>query len=197
MCPSQGHSIRAEKLDQAIWTWVIAAFENPEHIRAAYERWKAGETEGRSHEYDRLPRLAELVEEAEARWRNCLTSAAQARDERTRAQFTIMADEASDEMRQYQKDHERLAEILARQDSKHAFVENLIAMGSRALDWLRAANYQDKRMALHSIGVKVYAKTATDYDIVWRFGETIEQWTQEPLETFVSPTTDGTTRAGR
>lgn len=197
MCPSRGRSMRAGKLDQAAWNWIIKTFEEPDLIRAAYERWKSGEVEGRSYEYDRLSQLAELTEQARARWQNCLSSAAEAKDEENRVEFTRMADDARTAMRGYQQEHDKLTHVLTNQDSAGAFIENLIAMGSRALDWLRAANYQDRRMVLHSLGFKIHVKTVTDWRVTWRLGEIIQQWAEEPHDSFVVPSIDETTRAGR
>lgn len=180
-CPGGQWSVKTVDLDTLVWDWVLRAFDEPDIIRAAFETWKADQSEGRSYEYDRLDSLQDLIKQAESRWQNCLRSAAEAKDERTRAQFTHMADIASVELNDLQQDHEKLAGVLERQDTKLAQVETLIELGSRALDNLRAADYQDKRTFLSALGLCIRVKSLTDYKITWRLDQIMENWVAQQL----------------
>jgi len=167
-CPMGSRSFKAETLDTLVWDWVLAAFERPEIVRSAFEEWKQQQAEGRTFEYDRLDSIKEALTEAENEWQNCLNSAAQSKDERTRARFTVMADKAGEQVSQYLAEYERLARVLQKADVQLDQVENLIALGSQARDKLLTADYQDKRTFLYGLGVVLRIKTPKDYYIGWR-----------------------------
>jgi hypothetical protein len=180
-CPHGRWSVLASQLDGIVWNWVLRAFEKPDIIRSAFERWKAEQSEGRTFEYDRLESTKEALDAATRRWRNCLSSAAEAKDDETRAQFSHMADEAGKQMKGLQKDYDKLSAILGRADAQVAQVDSRIAMGQYALEHLRTASYQDKRTFLYALGVVIKVKSSTDYKIDWRLEKIQEEWVQAQL----------------
>lgn len=180
-CPNGYWSVKAEDLDYLVWNWVVRAFEKPEIIRAAFERWKANQEDGRTFEYDRLDSIQTALTNATNRWCNCLKSAAGASDETTRAQFTHMADEAAKEMKESQKDYDQLASVLSRTEARFEQIDAVIRMGTNALEHLRQADYQDKRTFLYTLGVVIKVKSMTDYKIDWRLEQINDQWVQAQL----------------
>jgi site-specific DNA recombinase len=175
-CPMGGRSFKAAALDKLVWNWILAAFEHPDVIREAFERWKAAQADGRGFEYDRLESIKDALKEAEANWRNCLNSAATAQNERTRAQFTVMADKAGEEVEKFSAQYETLARVLGKADVQIAQIENLIALGTQARDKLLSADYQDKRTFLYGLGVLLRIKTPQDYKIGWRLDHITDEW---------------------
>jgi hypothetical protein len=167
-CPHGRWSVLASQLDRIVWNWVLRAFQKPQTIRAVFERWKAVQAEGRTIDDGRLDAVKEALSVATNKWRNCLTSAAEAKDEETWAQFTHMAEEAGKQMKQLQKDYDKLPTIFRRTDARVAQVDSLIAMGQFALENLRTASYQDKRTFLYALGVVIKVKSSTDFKIDWR-----------------------------
>jgi hypothetical protein len=171
-------SFKAFALDELVWNWILAAFENPEVIREAFERWKSNQEEGRSFEYDRLESILKARDAADNYWKNCMTSAAEAKDEMTRAHFTKMADDAAADVKAQTEAYEKLAVILERADVRIEQIEDVIALGSQARDKLLEADYQDKRTFLYGFGVVLQIKSLTDYHIGWRL---------DHLETLADP----------
>jgi site-specific DNA recombinase len=177
-CPMGSRSFKAFALDELVWNWILAAFENPEVIREAFERWKSNQEEGRSFEYDRLESILKARDAADNYWKNCMTSAAEAKDEMTRAHFTKMADDAAADVKAQTEAYEKLAVILERADVRIEQIEDVIALGSQARDKLLEADYQDKRTFLYGFGVVLQIKSLTDYHIGWRL---------DHLETLADP----------
>jgi site-specific DNA recombinase len=167
-CPMGSRSFKVFDLDELVWNWVLAAFENPDVIREAFERWKSDQSEGRAFEYDRLDSIKEALNDAEARWKNCMTSAGEAKDEMTRIQFTNLADDAAGEVKAQTEAYEKLADVLTRAEIQFEQIESVIALGAQARDKLLESDYQDKRTFLYGLGVVLQVKSLADYHIGWR-----------------------------
>jgi site-specific DNA recombinase len=179
-CPNRYASVISDHLDAIVWNWVLAAFSDPEIIREAFERWKGGQNEGMSVEYDRLNNMPAMIENAERRWKNCMESAAEARSAETRAHFTKLADEAQEEAAKLRDERDQLDRILGTKTAEVAQVESLVLAGQQAMDKLQTADFADKRTILHALGIKIYVKSLQDWRIEWRLAytpQTVKQGT--------------------
>ena len=124
------------------------------------------------------------MRKAEARKRNYLASAGDAQDEELRADFTQLARDAGQQAKELAQEYERLAAILAHQDAYKERVESLIALGASALERLRSASYEDKRIVLHAfkVQVKVWQKDhVPPFEITWGFDTLHERWVRDRL----------------
>jgi DNA invertase Pin-like site-specific DNA recombinase len=167
-CPAGQWSVKTDDLDRIVWEWIVEAFKRPEIIRHAFEEWKANQASGRSFEFEQLQGINDALEAAQGRWRNCVNSAAEAKDEATRAYFTKLADDAGSNVKGLQKEYNTLAEALAKIDVQVEQIESLITLGSQAVSQLLQADWRDKRTFLYALGVVVKVRNLSDYKIGWK-----------------------------
>lgn len=180
-CEGGRWSMKADDLDRIVWNFIIHAFENPEVIRAAFERYKASQATNWEVEHERLESVRGSLEATGGRWRNAVNGSIDARDDMTRAEFTHRAEELANQIKQLETERDNLERTLGGSDMRVGQIESLIEMGTIALDHLRTATYEDKRMFLFALGVVVRIWSSTQYKIEWRLEELGEEWVQLKL----------------
>jgi len=114
-----------------------------------------------------------------------MTSAGDAEDEEIRAEFTLLAKEAARQARELAREYKQLSTILTHHKAFQGKAESLVALGVSALDRLRSASYEDKRIALHAfkVQVKVWQKEhVPQFEISWGFDALHERWEQEVIQ---------------
>ena len=180
-CEGRKFSWRPEELDDLTWRWVMHQFENPDVLRRKFEQWKAEQVEGKSIEFDRIASLEGLIAKTKKRKQNCMASAADAKDEETRIEFTHMADEAARQIREWTEEHEQLSKVIAQAEQYKERVESIVALGQLAMEHLQTATFDDKRVTLHAFDVKVRAwrhDHKPPFDFSWGFDRLHEAWVQ-------------------
>ncbi len=183
-CAGGSFSLQAPYLDEEVWSWFLDAYEDAEVLRKQFEQWKVELERGKALEYDRLKSIEAAMRKAEVRKRNYMAAAGDAQDEELRADFTQLARNASQQAKELAQEYERLAAILAHQNEYKKRVESLIALGASALEQLRSASYEDKRIALHAFKVQVKVwqqERKPPFEITWGFDTLHERWMRERL----------------
>jgi hypothetical protein len=103
-------------------------------------------------------------------------------DEEMRLEYHELAQLAAQQLRAHERKREQLQRVLCNLDTFDQRVDDLAQAGTRALDHLRQATYDDKRVVLQAFGVKarVWSKThKPQYEIRWRFSELHQFWVEQ------------------
>jgi hypothetical protein len=96
-----------------------------------------------------------------------------------RLEYHQLAQQAAQEVRAHEREKEQLEQVLCNLDTFDQRVDDLVRAGTRTLDHLHQATFEDKRMVLQAFGVKVrvWSKSHTpQYEIRWRFSELHQIW---------------------
>jgi DNA invertase Pin-like site-specific DNA recombinase len=185
LCEGRAFSVACSWLDNIAWQWIIRNFEEPEILEAKFDQWKVEQKQGRAIEYDRLETLRKLIKKAENRRRNYMQAEGDAEDEEMRLEYHQLAQQAGQEVRSHEREKGQLEQVLANLDTFDQRVDDLVRAGTRVLDHLREATYDDKRMVLQAFGVnvRVWSKSHTpQYEIRWRFGDLHQLWLERQAD---------------
>jgi hypothetical protein len=173
-CPGGHFSWRASYLDEIVWRWFVAQFEDPQIIRAKYALWKADRVAGRAIEHDRLGAIDKALMDATRRRKNYLANSGNAETEEERLEYAGLAHEEHKAMQSLTKEYEALTAVLARDEQREATVELLVSLGDQVRETLRNADYDSKRRAMYAFKVKItcYSHSHPDKWIIsWGLSE--------------------------
>ena len=166
-CPEVGRfTWRASTLDDLMWRAVIAVFERPDVVAAKYAEYKADKADGLVIERDRLDVLKQMLQEAENKRLRNTQLASNEDDDEQRAEYQRIATEAARSKRGITNEIEALRDVLTSKERGDHVLDNLAAMGERAVEHLQCADFDDKRRTLLALDAKLYVRRKGNPDAV-------------------------------
>jgi site-specific DNA recombinase len=195
LCPGKAFSVKCAVLDDLIWGWVVHAFENPDLLRKKFAQWRESHSKDAGLKQDHLAAIEGAIKTAKKRKQNYmalvgdLDTKAEETDEADikalRAEFLHLTQEADRQIKALTREYEQLTAAFTEQEGQIAQVEQLIMLGTNALERLRVAPYEQKRLALYAFGVevKVWSHDHTPpFEVKWRLDHLDESWLQPPAD---------------
>jgi site-specific DNA recombinase len=163
VCPSGSVSIQAAGLDAAVWEHVCRVLRDPEHITRALAQWKAEHQTAESRASAHRDAVDGQLRRLEAKMTNLAAAIAETTTTEGRAVLTKALDEMTAQIPQLVAERQRL-QSEARERADHAAQVTSLEVWARTMALrLNAFTYQQKRVALHALGVRV---------TLWRFDHT-------------------------
>ena len=145
---------------------MIAVFERPEVVAAKYAEYKADKATALVIECDRLAVLEQMLEEAESKRLRNTALASNEEDDEQRAEYQRIATEAARSKRGITQEMEALRDVLASKERGDHVLDSLAAMGERAVEHLKSADFDDKRRTLLALDAKLSVRRKGDPDAV-------------------------------
>jgi site-specific DNA recombinase len=156
-CPGGGLSIQAKVIDPEVWSHVTRVLRHPQVIADAIAQWETEHSVAEDRATAHLAAVESQLRDLEAKAKNLTLAIGDAATGEARAVLTKALDDLSMRMRELAGESERLrAEASDR--AEHADqVRSLAEWSTRVAERLDGFSYQQKRLALYALGVKVTA----------------------------------------
>jgi site-specific DNA recombinase len=155
VCPGNGHSIYAETMDATVWEHVSATLNDPAHLTKALAQWQAEHETQKQRATANLDAVNGQLRQLEAKAANVTLSITEAAKPDARAILTRALDDLTEQIRHLTAERDRLQHD-AHENANHAAQVASLAEWARSVAGrLAGFTYQQKRVALYALGVRV------------------------------------------